>query len=298
MSISPCYVDVSPNGQELTKHGSSAFPAACYHDDLSVASVPWHWHEELEALIVDEGSVTVGCAETSHTLTTGEGMIINSGVLHGCWQQGDTPCRLHSIVFHPKLVGGSPDSVFYHNYLEPLLRHRIGPCQPLSPGIDWQKSLLDDIEIAWTAVRDNSYGFEFTVRQHLSGMILLLCQKVPIRATGSDLRWAQKDQRAKLLLQYIHDHYREKMTVRDLAASVSISESECLRCFHSIIHMTPSQYLRQYRIQKACEMLRNSTDTVASVAAACGFEDVSFFIKSFRQAMGVTPSAYRKLPKG
>ena len=126
MSISPCYMDVSPSGQELTKHGSSAFPAACYHDDLSIAPVPWHWHEELEALIIDEGSVTVGCAETSHTLNTGEGMLINSGVLHGCRQKGDTPCRLHSIVFHPKLVGGSLDSVFYNNYLEPLLRHRIG----------------------------------------------------------------------------------------------------------------------------------------------------------------------------
>lgn len=298
MSISPCYMDVSPSGQELTKHGSSAFPAACYHDDLSIAPVPWHWHEELEALIVDEGSVTVGCAETSHTLNTGEGMLINSGVLHGCRQKGDTPCRLHSIVFHPKLVGGSPDSVFYHNYLEPLLRHRIGPCQPLSPDIDWQNTLLQDIEIAWTAVRDGSFGFEFTVRQHLSGMILLLCQKVPIRATGSDLRWAQKDQRAKFLLQYIHDHYQEKITVRDIAVSASISESECLRCFHSIIHVTPSQYLRQYRIQKACELLQNTTETVASVAASCGFEDVSFFIKSFRQAMGVTPAAYRKLPRG
>ena len=298
MPISSCEnIDIAPSGQELTRHGSSSFPAACYQDNLSISPVPWHWHEELEALMVDQGSVKIGCGEYQNILTEGQGVLINSGVLHGCWQHGEIPCRIHSIVFHPRLIGGSPDSVFYHGYLEPLLRHRIGPCQCLSPEVDWQKTILSSIHTAWNAVREGDYGFEFLVRQQLSEMILLLCRKVPIQSSGPDVRWAQRDQRAKLLLQYIHDHYSEKISVRDISAAASVSESEGLRCFHSVIHLTPNQYLRQYRIQKACELLRSSNDTVAAISAACGFEDVSFFIKSFRQAMGTTPAVYRRLQR-
>ena len=158
----------------------------------------------------------------------------------------------------------------------------------------WQETIFTSIHPAWNAARETEYGFEFAVRQQLSEMILLLCRKVPIQSSGPDIRWAQRDQRAKLLLQYIHDHYSEKISVQDISAAAAVSESECLRCFHSIIHLTPNQYLRQYRIQKACERLRSTGDTVAAVAAACGFEDVSFFIKTFRQAMGTTPAVYRR----
>ena len=295
MSISSCEcIDIAPSGQELTRHGSGAFPAACYQDNLSVGPVPWHWHEELEAIIVDQGAVRIGCGECQNILKEGQGVLINSGVLHGCWQEGEIPCHIHSIVFHPRLIGGNTDSVFHHGYLEPLLRHRIGPCLCLSPDVDWQGTILTSIHSAWNAVRETEYGFEFAVRQRLSEMILLLCRKVPIQSSGPDIRWAQRDQRAKLLLQYIHDHYSEKISVQDISAAAAVSESECLRCFHSIIHLTPNQYLRQYRIQKACERLRSTEDTVAAVAAACGFEDVSFFIKTFRQAMGTTPAVYRR----
>ena len=62
MPISSCEnIDIAPSGQELTRHGSSSFPAACYQDNLSIGPVPWHWHEELEALMVDQGSLKIGC---------------------------------------------------------------------------------------------------------------------------------------------------------------------------------------------------------------------------------------------
>ena len=100
MSISSCEcIDIAPSGQELTRHGSGAFPAACYQDNLSVGPVPWHWHEELEAIIVDQGAVRIGCGECQNILKEGQGVLINSGVLHGCWQQGRDPLphSLHCI---------------------------------------------------------------------------------------------------------------------------------------------------------------------------------------------------------
>ena len=57
MAIQECIQNIDSTGQELSQHGSSVFPVACYHDDLKQANVAWHWHEELEAVVVSEGKV-------------------------------------------------------------------------------------------------------------------------------------------------------------------------------------------------------------------------------------------------
>lgn len=47
MALSPCCTELDENGRELNAHGTAAFPVACYHDQLEIDPVPWHWHEEL-----------------------------------------------------------------------------------------------------------------------------------------------------------------------------------------------------------------------------------------------------------
>lgn len=68
-----------PQGRELVKHGPPLFPAAGYHDSISEAAVPWHWHEELEALVVEAGTARVSVNGTDHIVKRGEGFFINAG---------------------------------------------------------------------------------------------------------------------------------------------------------------------------------------------------------------------------
>ena len=117
MALSVCRTVIDDFARELLKHGTAAFPIACYHDDLQTEPVPWHWHEELEVLVVSEGTILATAAGEKYRLEKGEGLFINAGVLHGDWPLNAGPCRLHSMVFHPRLVGGSPDSVFWQKYL-------------------------------------------------------------------------------------------------------------------------------------------------------------------------------------
>ena len=137
MALSMCRTVTDDSARELLKHGTPAFPIACYHDDLQAEPVPWHWHEELEVLLVSEGTILATAAGEKYRLTVGEGLFINAGVLHGDWPLNAGPCRLHSMVFHPRLVGGSPDSVFWQKYLQPLLTDPSRPCAVLRPQVDW-----------------------------------------------------------------------------------------------------------------------------------------------------------------
>ena len=96
------------------------------------------------------------------------------------------------------------------------------------------------------------------------------------------------------MLQYIHDHYAEDIKLDRIAASASISESECIRCFRSTIEATPIQYIRQYRIRKAAQMLSDTEAAIADICFQCGFQDLSYFTKTFREIAGCTPAEYRR----
>lgn len=293
MPISVCNITLDAHGQELEKHGTSAFPIACYDDDISANSVPWHWHEDLEAIVVTEGSLLLGCGSAQYVVHAGEGFFINTGVLHGCWPFQSSCCRIHSIVFHPRLVGGTQDSVFFQKYLYPLMENRISGSLFLSPQIPWQAAIIDHIDSAWQAVNYEPPGYEFDVWNHLSNIILHLYNNLPVGNREDNQKSQRNSQRIKGMLQFIHEHYAEKITVAKIAQSVSVSESECLRCFRNTVQLTPNQYLRQYRIQQAANLLTSTDEKISAIAHACGFDDLSFFAKTFREVKGVSPLNYR-----
>ena len=106
----------SSEGQELASHGTPLFPVAFYYDNLRHNRVPWHWHEELEAVVVESGETQVSASQQHYTLHAGQGFFVNANVLHAATGSRNTRCRYHSIVFHPRLVGGGTDSIFWQNY--------------------------------------------------------------------------------------------------------------------------------------------------------------------------------------
>lgn len=286
-----CTLMTDESGRELIEHGTAAFPVACYDDDLTREEVPWHWHENLEIAIITEGTALVAAGSQKYTIGPGDGFFINVGVLHGCWDLEG--CRLHSLVFHPRLVGGSLDSVFYQSYMLPLTRNQAAEGLFLRRSIPWQKDILDSIVSAWDACAREQPGFEFHVRAALSNLVLLLCSNLPAGTQAHDGRSLRSSERIKEMLQFIHDNYMEELSAAQIARSAAVSESECLRCFRSAIGTTPIRYVKQYRIQKASQLLTSTRERICDIAARCGFQDMSYFTKTFRELKGCTPREYR-----
>lgn len=290
-----CSATMDAQKRELVVHGSPLFPVGCYHDDISEQTVPWHWHEELEAVVVTTGAAEVSAGGERRTVRQGEGFFINSGILHSVWPAEPGECRLHSLVFHPRLVGGSLDSIFWQGYLEPLLsdadRNRI--CW-LDSAMPWHQEALEAVENGWQACANELPGYEFTVREALSRLIFLLVDHCPVTPKKLSEKAVRDAKRIKTMLQYIGSNYGEALTTADIARCAAISESECLRCFRAMVGTTPIQYVKQLRIQKAAELLAGSQEKIADIGALCGFQEMSYFAKSFRAVKGCTPSQYRK----
>jgi len=290
---SNCVLSVNTQGRELVSHGTPLFPVAFYHDDLGRDRVPWHWHDELEAVVVSEGETTVSAGTRRYTLHRGQGFFINAGVLHAASGTPGTGCRYHSVVFHPRLVGGGTDSVFWQEYLRPLIGS--GPKSVvLDLSQPWHAEAVEQIDAAWLAGASDAPGYEFRVRAALSELVFLLTQHIPsptLRAGESALRNAE---RIKAMLRYVQQNYAEEITVADLARSAMISESECLRCFKNTIGIPPIQYVKRYRVQLASELLASTDQKIAEIGAQCGFQDTSYFTRAFREIKGITPGEYRQ----
>lgn len=297
MALSSCNTITNQQGRELIEHGNTLFPVACYHDDLIKESVPWHWHDELEAIVVEEGYAEISAGMDKCKVTQGEGFFINSGILHAAWGIDCSACRIHSVLFHPRLIGGSFDSIFWQNYIYPLLTNPTLKYIKLDGSESWHKEAIQSIETAWNSCVKETYGYEFEVRSALSTLILKLLNYHPAVIQIPTEKARRDSERIKTMLEYIQENYQEPLTVAMIAGKAMISESECLRCFRNTIGSTPIQYLKQLRIQKAAEQLLSSNEKITDIGTRCGFQDSSYFIKTFREITGFTPSTYRKAKK-
>ncbi len=98
----------------------------------------------------------------------------------------------------------------------------------------------------------------------------------------------------KKALDYIEAHCEEDLSVAELAALVSVSESALFRQFRTCLSTTPITVLNEARVCRSLDLLRDETLTVSRVSDLVGFHSPIYFREVFHRFTGLTPSAYRK----
>ena len=96
----------------------------------------------------------------------------------------------------------------------------------------------------------------------------------------------------------IHTRYAETLTRDDIADHIGISADYLTDCFRQELGITPITYIRRYRIREACELLRNSDQSITQVALAVGFSESAHFTRTFQREMQVTPRVFRRNGQG
>ena len=89
-------------------------------------------------------------------------------------------------------------------------------------------------------------------------------------------------------------HLRSPVTTTDLAERLGVSASTLARRFKSATGMTIAAYTAQQRAERAARLLVTTTESVRDIALFVGYDDANYFVKVFRKAHGVTPTAYRE----
>ncbi len=95
-------------------------------------------------------------------------------------------------------------------------------------------------------------------------------------------------------LRYLHCHYTEEISIAELAAMEHLSESRYRSVFRDCTGFSPNEYRIALRMQRACDLLLHTADTLAEIAQTCGYSDTMYFSRIFKQKLGVTPGEYRQ----
>ena len=175
------------DGRETFRHGDGRFPCASYLDCYSGGRgrYPWHWHDELEIAYVERGEVTAAVNDRQVLLQQGDGIFINRRVLHAFFMQGEGEARMPNILFHPALLYGTQESVFWEKYVKPLVLSNGFTHAVFRRQVPWQKAALEEAAAAFRALTDEKFGYEIRTRSALSFILLLL--PLPAAAAGAGL---------------------------------------------------------------------------------------------------------------
>lgn len=300
MAISPCISlsnQASPiNIDETGTHGTTEFPVAIYYDDVTENFVNWHWHAEIEIGYVEKGIILLECGNRKHTLNKGDLFFINSKVLHAMSNQNSgKAATFKSIAFDGSIISSNTESVFYKRYLHPIIHSsnfrdcvwkQDSECYPLLNKI---------INECWDKIYSEPINYEITVRNLLTEIFAVIINECEMINRANQSNNLLLEDRVQIILNYIHTNYSKNITLDDLASAANVSKSEVLRCFKTIIKTSPIKYLKIFRLQNAAHMLKNTTHSIQTIFELCGFDDNSYFSKSFKEIYHCSPREYREL---
>ena len=95
-------------------------------------------------------------------------------------------------------------------------------------------------------------------------------------------------------VEFIPNNYADPVRVKDIADYVGVNRSYLYTLFQDNLQLSPKEYLTNFRLTRAAELLQLTDLSVETVAMSCGYQDALGFSKIFKAKMGITPSAYRK----
>lgn len=278
---------------ETVQHGSSSYPFHFYYDDLALFDfncIEWHWHSELEFVYVESGTVTFWIGEKQFILSEGNGVFINSKVLHRF--HSPAGAVIPNFVCMPFFIAPQ-DSLIYYKYILPVISSSSS-FQIFYDGIPWQAKALSIIKQI-IAVQDCTSSRELATSSLLQMLWLEIYENADIEyAECRTDDSASSQARLQLMMQYIHLNYRHDISLDDISVYAGISKSTILNLFRKYLHIAPINYLINYRLKEAAQLLSNTEKKINTISDETGFNNVDYFCRLFKKHYHLTPTEYRK----
>lgn len=281
--------------EELLPDFASDFPyiATCAElDKYKEQFAPWHWHKAVELFYINSGALEYSTPDGKIRFPAGSGGMVNSNVLHMTNPVSQTEKTIQLLhIFDPSLLSGVQGSRIEQKYITPIISVPQVEIIPLFPDDPAQERILKQIVEAFQ-LSSQEFGYEIRLREALSQIWLMIFEQFQL-IQDKNKKYNKNNDKIKLMMIYIHEHYSEKISIPELSAAAFLSERECFRVFRDCLHMTPVDYIQSYRLQMACQMLARSQESITTISHTCGLGSSSYFGKVFRETMHCTPSEYR-----
>lgn len=266
------------NLKESAIHRSGKLPLKIYADDY----VRYHWHDEYEFLLSEGDGVRCTVSGVQIELKTGCALLIQAGDLHAISSAG--PQEITEIVVHPSFWADGEDSELFAGKL------RFQSHFSAEDSVDSQ--IIERLFAIKELYRARTFGYEFQLKALFCEIFSIMLGHGRYRIeTQND---AKETEASKNLFAYVHQHYAEDLSLEHLAQVSHYSKSYVIKLFKKNTGQTPVEYINRYRLDRAKALLKEPNHSVLDIALGCGFQNVGYFIRVFKDRFGVTPGVFRR----
>lgn len=274
---------------ELEQRGTSDFPVAFYYIEKTHPryNMRAHWHNELELIRILDGEFEIILNNKPYTAKKGDVIFVNSETVHH-----GTPkdCIYECIVFHVNFLYN--DTVLCKEFMEKIA-NRDYIVQEFHHD---ESKLVRAANLLFDSFANKSQGYKFRVVSAFYNFFGVVAdeQLYSVSEAKKEFLYDKNILKIKKILLYIRENFDKAITLEDMAKKAEMSVKYFGTYFKNMTGKTPFDYLCEYRVEKAARKLLNTDMSVTEIAYSCGFNDLSYFIKTFKRINKISPGKYRR----
>ena len=252
-------------------------PVIFHHDEITVNTgygEQWNWHNNIEILYIDRGEGEAVSGASVYKVRAGDIIIINSNVIHTT--RTDDMMTYYCLIIDSDFLASNGITTEDTEY-RTLIRDD-----------DARKLFLRVVE----EFENGGSFFEAAVKTAAMDVMLYFSRKYIADAEEKKAQRSSKTENIKLAMGYIRAHIDEPLSLEKLSFESGLSKFYFVREFKKATGMTPVFYINLLRCREAKKMLSKNKYSIHEVAQKCGFENDSYFSKTFKKYTGLLPSEY------
>ena len=276
--------------KENKPHGTKDDPFSIYHIANAKRSfqIPIHWHDEFEIIYVKSGFLTVSISGENYIGKPGDAFVVSPGNLHFMGSQTGN-VDYFTFLFPLKYISFRTDDILDDKLLEPLNSgHLI-----INPEIkDTVKEQCEQLVEIYGAKKEESQS-KITAQIKTKIILLQFILELWKRGFIVENDTSGKNTVEKEMVSYIQQNFTGKILLKEFGEQFHLSEKYISRYFKEHFHITVSQYVTYLRLEHAKHLLQDTNIPVTEVAMQSGYQNVSYFIRSFKKTYGMSPLKYR-----
>ena len=284
-----------PTLREKKEHGTPLVPVVSYEPWLRnetgfYSSIETHWHDEWEICYIDTGHIFCTLDGVKYEMSAGDTAFIPGGILHSMEPVHGGDWIFKSVLFNSSLLELNSDMFSESKYIRRFRSGRNCHATILRGDETFNSRYLS----MYNALANRIPFYEMTVRAGIFDLTAYWMRQLPENDESDTLSYGKQQSIVKKTLDTIQMHYKEKITLAQLAEGANLSEGYFIRTFRHFVGRTPTDYILNYRLKKAAELLRTTDQKILTIAYDTGFNNISYFVRSFEKAFQKTPTEYRK----
>lgn len=288
----------SKETEEQRQHSTAYIPYSFYLCWLPrfFLNVPRHWHSEFEINLVVRGEGEFTCGDERFIARAGDLLILPPNQLHSAYTIQKQELVYYALVFHPALLGANTGDRCAGECVRPLMNGTLKIVPHITPAMEGYSQLRACADSMFQCVSQNTPHADMLLKSELLRLFWVLEGNEKLLSREPAQESGREDMRPAI--EYLMEHFREEISVEELARLSHLSKSYFMSCFKKAAGVSAMEYLAQLRIHAACEALSGSQERVSEIAYRCGYGNLSNFNRQFKRIAGCSPKEYRRASGG